>query len=769
MILPRKWLRTLPFVIFAIIAITYLLLNTHQLYYTSSSPYISSISIQTSSVFSSHPVSRVDKDIYLNKSWWKKGYVVYELVGGMKEGEIMGGGSEMLARDGLADFGDVLKFGASRIDDSGEVFIRDSVDASSRSESLFKQYFDSVSNLFTKTSISPKSSTSSTTSNLVIWDVAIENLELDLSIPKNIHKIPKYIIDQYNTNKFHEIDNNMPEIDKDPGTGEVQDDNKESDSDKEKEAGSLLDYFKSDKPSQGDKEKEAESLLDHSKIDKEEEAKALLESEQKVDHTKEEPKDAAELQKEKEAEALLKAENDAEQKDSEAKALLKLEGAAEHPPSNEGKDKRGGKTDSSLYIPSKNDLEKDGWIKKDHGIWLRYGKPGKKAVTAVDVLFGENSVEPRPNWILLKDTPIPSTKPYGGAYLTFRKGPEVTSKKDTLKFRKDGKFKILQIADLHFSTGDGRCRDPWPLETKKGCLADPRTLNFLNMVLDIETPDFVVFTGDQIFGEDAPDSETALYKALYPVISRKIPYGVTLGNHDDEGSLNRTQIMELSSNLPYSLAKLGPKSIDGVGNYMITVQSTKNKNPGLALYFMDSHKYSSNPKAYPGYDWIKDSQKKHIADEFEVLKSKVPNYDSKFLSMAFFHIPLPEYRNTDQSMVGAYREGVTAPKYNNGVRDLLLKMDVKVASVGHDHCNEFCSRNTLAENEITDSGSKDIWLCYGGGSGEGGYGGYGGYVRKLRVFEIDEKEGGITSWKRAENDPAAQFDHQDLVQGGLVK
>ena len=124
---------------------------------------------------------------------------------------------------------------------------------------------------------------------------------------------------------------------------------------------------------------------------------------------------------------------------------------------------------------------------------------------------------------------------------------------------------------------------------------------------------------------------------------------------------------------------------------------------------------------------------------------------------------MPEYRNLDQPMVGEKKEGITAPRYNSGARSTLGKLGVSVASVGHDHCNDYCLQDaTNNENENA------LWLCYGGGSGEGGYGGYGGYIRRMRVFDIDTSAGEIKSWKRKESEPNVDFDHQTLVSGGNV-
>ncbi|KAM9918742.1 hypothetical protein OXX80_012885, partial [Metschnikowia pulcherrima] len=71
------------------------------------------------------------------------------------------------------------------------------------------------------------------------------------------------------------------------------------------------------------------------------------------------------------------------------------------------------------------------------------------------------------------------------------------------------------------------------------------------------------------------------------------------------------------------------------------------------------------------------------------------------------------------------------------------------------------------QNKDSDSKSS-MWLCYGGGAGEGGYGGYGGYIRRVRVFELDVNAKEIKSWKRAENNPDESFDEQTLVENGEV-
>ena len=76
--------------------------------------------------------------------------------------------------------------------------------------------------------------------------------------------------------------------------------------------------------------------------------------------------------------------------------------------------------------------------------------------------------------------------------------------------------------------------------------------------------------------------------------------------------------------------------------------------------------------------------------------------------MAFFHIPLPEFRNLNQPFIGENREGVTAPRYNSGARQVLSEIGVSVASVGHDHCNDYCLQDT---QQSLSPGDNKMWLC----------------------------------------------------------
>jgi predicted MPP superfamily phosphohydrolase len=139
-----------------------------------------------------------------------------------------------------------------------------------------------------------------------------------------------------------------------------------------------------------------------------------------------------------------------------------------------------------------------------------------------------------------------------------------------LHFSHSGDFKVLQVADLHYSVSQGKCRD-----TPEPCTdSDNRTSTLLSHVLDAEKPDLVVFTGDQLNGQGSSwDPKSVIAKFAKEVTSRNIPWAAIFGNHDSEDGASREVQMTYLKALPYSLVEEGPKDIHGVGNYILKVRS----------------------------------------------------------------------------------------------------------------------------------------------------------------------------------------------------
>jgi len=247
------------------------------------------------------------------------------------------------------------------------------------------------------------------------------------------------------------------------------------------------------------------------------------------------------------------------------------------------------------------------------------------------------------------------------------------------------------------------------------------------------------------------------------LIKRKVPYVSIFGNHDDEQGMSRASQMAIVESLPYSLSQPGPADISGVGNYYIEVLARGGSDhSAITIYLLDTHSYSPDERTYPGYDWVKPDQIDWFRRTAASLKKKHSEFTLHHMDVSFVHIPLPEYRQEGQLFKGEYREPVTAPLYNSGLRDALVEQGVVMVGCGHDHVNDYCALST--DNQTS---RPDLWMCYAGAAGFGGYAGYGGYHRRVRLFDLDANVGRITTWKRLEyGDIASRIDEQVIVDVG---
>ncbi|XP_059457477.1 probable inactive purple acid phosphatase 29 [Corylus avellana] len=338
-----------------------------------------------------------------------------------------------------------------------------------------------------------------------------------------------------------------------------------------------------------------------------------------------------------------------------------------------------------------------------------------------------------------------------------------------LRFGKNGEFKILQVADMHFADGKTTpCKDVLP--SQAASCSDLNTTAFVRRMILAEKPHLIVFTGDNIFGLDATDAAKSLNAAFAPAISSNIPWAAVLGNHDQESTLSREGVMKHIVGLKNTLARVNPVEahiIDGFGNYNIEVGGVKgsgfeNKSV-LNLYFLDSGDRST-VSSIPGYGWIKPSQqlwfertsaklRRAFMDKPEAQKGPAPG-------LAYFHIPLPEFASFDSTnFTGVRQENISSASVNSGFFTTMVAAgDVKAAFTGHDHLNDFCGK------------LNNIQLCYAGGFGYHAYG-KAGWARRARVvvanLEKTEKGGwgavkSIKTWKRLDDKHLTAIDGQVL-------
>lgn len=161
------------------------------------------------------------------------------------------------------------------------------------------------------------------------------------------------------------------------------------------------------------------------------------------------------------------------------------------------------------------------WESRPGGLWIKRSGSKKSSdsddvITDVDVLFGDDAAEARDGWSII-GTPLllDTGGPLLSVHLSVRRGTPKERKKPEPRIKSNGKFKIMQIGDLHLSNGVGECREPVPDGYAGGkCEADPRSLDFVRKMLEEEKPDFVVLSGDQVNGDTAPDAPTV--SSIYP-------------------------------------------------------------------------------------------------------------------------------------------------------------------------------------------------------------------------------------------------------------
>ncbi|WP_168120854.1 metallophosphoesterase family protein [Paenibacillus sp. HB172176] len=294
--------------------------------------------------------------------------------------------------------------------------------------------------------------------------------------------------------------------------------------------------------------------------------------------------------------------------------------------------------------------------------------------------------------------------------------------KNPLKFREDGTFTIVQFTDIHW---------------KDGRESDRNSRLLMKQVLEQEQPNLVVFTGDVVGGYNCEDPIAAFHEAVKVVEERRIPWAVVFGNHDTEKIITRQQFMDAVTGCECSVTEQGPEEISGYGNYVLQIEDGVG-HCAATLYFLDSGSFSSLPHV-KGYDWIRRDQVDwYVQQSREITAS---NGGTPIPALAFFHIPLPEYREVWEREVcyGNKFENVCCPPINTGLFAAMVEMgDVAGTFVGHDHTNDYWGS------------LHGIRLCYGRATGYNTYG-QEGFPRGARVIRLTAGERQFESWLRLDD------------------
>ena len=265
-----------------------------------------------------------------------------------------------------------------------------------------------------------------------------------------------------------------------------------------------------------------------------------------------------------------------------------------------------------------------------------------------------------------------------------------------LKFDKEGRFKILQVTDMHINLKKGQSEVCFEL---------------LKEAIGEERPDLVVFTGDQV----TELNPGAAWKRLVEQMNESgVPWTMVFGNHDHEQGMSREEIYEIVKGASCCLMSKG--EVKGVGNYVLEIEKRDSREVAAALYFMDSHS-NSELKGVKGYQWVDFSQ-------IDWFRKQSVRRDCP--SLLFLHIPLPEYCDAwNGKTFGVRLEEICCPRLNSGLFTALRESgQVMGVFAGHDHENDFIGMYY------------DIALGYGRVSaGKNAYGCLEPGVRVIRLTE----------------------------------
>ncbi|MBQ3149749.1 MAG: metallophosphoesterase family protein [Clostridia bacterium] len=306
-----------------------------------------------------------------------------------------------------------------------------------------------------------------------------------------------------------------------------------------------------------------------------------------------------------------------------------------------------------------------------------------------------------------------------------------------LKFNKDGKFKILQLTDIHGIY-------------KKA----PDTIRLIEKALDSEKPDLIVFTGDQIkgyglsflTGDKNVKVRQAIDNFLKPVSDRNIPFVATYGNHDPQVGLSFDEQLAIYKEYNGCITADSEYTYDA-STFSVPVMTSDGSDTALQLYLIYSGTSSSD-----GYEPVAPER----VEWYRTVRDKLFEKHGRYIpSFVFQHIPVREtyelfdevskkhpdaikafrthkgkyYKLKDQYSDGKIKlyEPPAVSDINTGEFDALTeKGDVVALFFGHDHQNNFYGN------------VRGVDLGYSPACGFGEYG--NGVERGVRVFEFDEKD-----------------------------
>lgn len=246
----------------------------------------------------------------------------------------------------------------------------------------------------------------------------------------------------------------------------------------------------------------------------------------------------------------------------------------------------------------------------------------------------------------------------------------------------DSKFHVLQITDVHISG----------LESNYG--KNIAALKTVYELVQREHPDFIVVTGDLIFGTSETTQE-ADERSLDIVLKFMEQMGVkwtwSYGNHDHSALdyMNQDSLSEQLSQCDdlYMAGKLD--NVTGASNAVFRVYNGNHLM--TALFSIDSNSdIVDEENDFVTYGYIDDSQ----VDWYEQrINELVQEGGTNMNTFVFTHIPLQQYNEDAKVISGKREESVNCSNIASGIFDKIRELgSTKAIFCGHDHLNNTISQ-----------------------------------------------------------------------------
>lgn len=265
----------------------------------------------------------------------------------------------------------------------------------------------------------------------------------------------------------------------------------------------------------------------------------------------------------------------------------------------------------------------------------------------------------------------------------------------TLKFGDDGKFTILNFADI---------QDGYPLMTI--------TKKLLQDTIKMVQPDLIVLTGDNISGGSTTTkviTRAAINEYMSIFEKAGIPTAAVFGNHDDESALaDKDFQMSVYESYDCFVGYNEGDIIPGVGTYNLPIMSSDGEKIAFNIWMTDSGTYNSE-NDLGGYACTTKEQIAWYVEKSNELKAQ--NGGDAVPSINFQHIIVPDiydalveceegtpnsiekdgkFLTLPEGSTGVLHEAPCPPNYSNGQFQAFLQQGDVIATVcGHDHVNDF--------------------------------------------------------------------------------